>query len=221
MTEYELVRSRRKTLSVQVTRECRVIVRAPLRLAKREIDRFVSEHADWIARALAHQRTLAEAHPEPDEAQARALAERAVREIPPKVRHYAAIMGLRPTGIRITSARTRFGSCSGKNSLCFSWRLMEYPEEAVDYVVRIILAVEPVNAVLSEEGQAGNSKGDGVRDAALAASVAARNDGGIAEGQVGGLTVGLEALHVQCRDPKRFEFFHQKLSFLMRRPSAE
>lgn len=50
MTEYELVRSRRKTLSVQVTRECRVIVRAPLRLAKREIDRFVFEHADWIAR---------------------------------------------------------------------------------------------------------------------------------------------------------------------------
>ena len=83
MTEYELVRSRRKTLSVQVTRECRVIVRAPLRLAKREIDRFVSEHADWIARALAHQRTLAEAHPEPDEAQARALAERAVREREP------------------------------------------------------------------------------------------------------------------------------------------
>ena len=104
MTEYELVRSRRKTLSVQVTRECRVIVRAPLRLAKREIDRFVSEHADWIARALAHQRTLAEAHPEPDEAQARALAERAVREIPPKVRHYSAIMGLRPTGIRILCA---------------------------------------------------------------------------------------------------------------------
>ena len=90
-----------------------------------------------------------------------------------------------------------------------------------DKQIRIILAVEPVNAVLSEEGQTGNSKGDGVRDAALAASVAARNDGGIAKDQVGGLTVGLEALHVQCRDPKRFEFFHQKLSFLMRRPSAE
>ncbi len=75
MTGYELVRSRRKTLSVQVTRVGRVIVRAPLRLAKHEIDRFVREHADWIAKALAHQRSLAEAHPEPDEAQARALAE--------------------------------------------------------------------------------------------------------------------------------------------------
>lgn len=135
MTGYELVRSRRKTLSVQVTREGRVIVRAPLRLAKREIDRFVREHADWITKALAHQRSLAEAHPEPDEQQARALVERAAREIPPKVRHYAALMGVQPTGVRITSARTRFGSCSGKDSLCFSWRLMQYPEDAVDYVV--------------------------------------------------------------------------------------
>ena len=33
MIEYELVRSKRKTLAVQVTREGRVIVRAPLRLA--------------------------------------------------------------------------------------------------------------------------------------------------------------------------------------------
>ena len=104
-------------------------------------------------------------------------------------------------------------------------QLMERPvfihKPHADEQIRIILAVEPVNAVLSEEGQTGNSKGDGVRDAALAASVAARNDGGIAKGQIGGLTVGLEALHVQCRDPERFEFFHQKLSFLMRRPSAE
>ena len=90
-----------------------------------------------------------------------------------------------------------------------------------DEQIRIILAVEPVNTALPEKGQAGDSKGDGIRDAALAASVAARNDGGIAKGQIGGLTVGLEALHVQGRDPKRFEFFHQKLSFLMRRPSAE
>ena len=90
-----------------------------------------------------------------------------------------------------------------------------------DKQIRIILIVEPVNAALSEKGQAGDSKSDGVRDAALAASVAAHNDGGIAEGQIGGLTVGLETLHVQGCDPERFEFFHQKLSFLMRRPSAE
>jgi predicted metal-dependent hydrolase len=44
-------------------------------------------------------------------------------------------MGLRPAGVKITSAAKRFGSCSAKNSLCFSWRLMRYPEAAIDYVI--------------------------------------------------------------------------------------
>ena len=44
-------------------------------------------------------------------------------------------MGVQPTGVKITAARTRFGSCSTKNSLCFSLRLMRYPDECVDYVV--------------------------------------------------------------------------------------
>lgn len=44
-------------------------------------------------------------------------------------------MGLTPAGIKITSAEKRFGSCSAKDSLCFSYRLMLYPPDAVDYVV--------------------------------------------------------------------------------------
>ena len=44
-------------------------------------------------------------------------------------------MNLCPTGIKITKAKKRFGSCNGKNSLCFSCFLMKYPMEAVDYVV--------------------------------------------------------------------------------------
>ena len=135
MIEYELVRSRRKTLAVQVTREGRVIVRAPLRLAKYRIDRFVTEHTNWITRALADQQSRREAHPEPDAEKQAELIRRAKTELPPKVRYYADLMGLHPTGLKITSARTRFGSCSGKNSICFSWRLMDYPEPAIDYVV--------------------------------------------------------------------------------------
>lgn len=37
--------------------------------------------------------------------------------------------------IRITSARTRWGSCSPKNTLSFSWRLVMTPLEIIDYVV--------------------------------------------------------------------------------------
>ena len=44
-------------------------------------------------------------------------------------------MGVTPTGFKVTTARKRYGSCSGRNTLCFSCFLMEYPEEAIDLVV--------------------------------------------------------------------------------------
>ena len=49
--------------------------------------------------------------------------------------YYSEWMGLYPTQVRITGARTRFGSCSSQGHICFSWRLMQYPPEAIDYVV--------------------------------------------------------------------------------------
>lgn len=135
MDKVELIRSRRRTLGLEVTREGRVIVRAPIRASAAAIERFVQEHEEWIGKAQARQRARLAAHPEPDEAGQAALMRRAREELPPKVAYYAQRMGLQPTGITITSARTRFGSCSAKNRLCFSWRLMDYPEAAIDYVV--------------------------------------------------------------------------------------
>ncbi len=44
-------------------------------------------------------------------------------------------MGVVPTGFKVTTARKRYGSCSAKNSLCFSCFLMNCPEEAVELVV--------------------------------------------------------------------------------------
>ncbi len=37
--------------------------------------------------------------------------------------------------LRITSARTRWGSCSTKGNLSFTWRLVMAPREVIDYVI--------------------------------------------------------------------------------------
>ncbi len=137
MTAYELIRSNRHTLALEITADLRVLVRAPLRCPKREIEQFVTSHEDWIERHLAIQRERAVAAAArqvsaEEEARLRALA---AQVIPSRVAYYSKVMGLTPTGVRITSAQKRFGSCSSKNSLCFSWRLMQYPPEAIDYVV--------------------------------------------------------------------------------------
>lgn len=133
--DYTLIRSRRRTMALEITRDGRLIVRAPQRTPQSVIDRFVASHADWIATHLQKQQQRAENHPPLSEAEIAALRQKAREILPDRVAHYAALMGVAPTGIKITSAKTRFGSCSSKNSLCFSLYLMAYPEAAIDYVV--------------------------------------------------------------------------------------
>lgn len=135
MTDYQLIRSQRRTMALQITRDGRVVVRAPLHASDAAVARFVDSHRDWLAANLARQQARIAAHPEPTPGEVERLRALAKELLPPKVAHWAAVMGLAPTGVKITSARTRFGSCSMKNSLCFSLYLMQYPEEAIDYVV--------------------------------------------------------------------------------------
>lgn len=130
-------RSRRKTLSLTVTRDGEVLVKVPLFLKKEEIEAFVQKHEEWIEKQLFLWKERAEREhalmltPE----KTAALKQRALAYLSGRVRHYGEIMGVSPAGIKITSARTRWGSCSGKNSLCFSYRLILLEPEAVDYVV--------------------------------------------------------------------------------------
>ena len=136
MVQYELIRSRRKTLALEITADCRVLVRAPMRLPQARIDTFVENHTDWIARHLEQQRQKAAAMPPaPTQAEIDALKARARAILPEKVAYWSRQMGVTPTDIKITTARKRYGSCSGKNSLCFSCFLMNFPEEAIELVV--------------------------------------------------------------------------------------
>lgn len=133
--EYRLIRSRRKTVGLEVTREGELLVRAPMRLPRREIDRILAEKQHWIQTSLARQAQRRANHPEPDEARWAELLAQAKAYLPGRVAYYARLMGVEPTAVRFSRARTRFGSCSAKNSITFSLRLMDYPPAAVDYVV--------------------------------------------------------------------------------------
>ncbi len=59
----------------------------------------------------------------------------AFTKIGERVKFYGKIMGSKPESIKITSAKTRWGSCSRENKLNFSWRLIMAPLSVIDYVV--------------------------------------------------------------------------------------
>ena len=133
--EYTLIRSDRRTLALEITEDARLVIRAPRRCPTAYIQNFVEKKSDWIDSRMEKQRQRAENRAQLSEEDISRLISRANREIPPLVERYAAIMGLNPAGVKITKAQRRFGSCSSKNHLCFSYRLMQYPREAIEYVV--------------------------------------------------------------------------------------
>ena len=129
--EYKLIRSRRKTVAIQITREG-VIVRAPLRMAVSTINGFVNSHRAWIEKALAAQPAPAPAF---TPAELEELTNRAKKDLPARAARYAPMLGVSYGRITVRHQKTRWGSCSGKKNLNFNCLLMLAPEAVRDYVV--------------------------------------------------------------------------------------
>lgn len=133
--EYKLVRSKRKTLSIEINENCEIIIRAPLKMSEREIEKFILEKLDWIRKSLEKMKVRAENRRIYTDEDIKALYKKAKELLPERVKYWASVTGFMPTGVKITGAKKRFGSCSPKNSLCFSVYLFDYPMEAIDYVI--------------------------------------------------------------------------------------
>ena len=132
--EYEIVYSSRKTLALSIV-NCKLVVRAPYRFPKRKIREAVEKHMEWINKHMAAQEKKRDLESNLDEDNIKRLKKEAREYFSKKTAYYANIMGLKYGRISITSATKRFGSCNDKGNICFSYRLMLYPEAAREYVV--------------------------------------------------------------------------------------
>ena len=132
--ENEIIRSRRKTLALQVRPDGSLQVRAPRLLPRAAIDRFVAEQGEWIQ---AQRRKLAERPPVErlGEEELTALKKRARPVFLAKTARFAPVVGVRYGRISVRSQRSKWGSCSAKGNLNFNCLLLLAPEEVLDYVV--------------------------------------------------------------------------------------
>ncbi len=179
MQNVRILRSRRKTLSIEVHPDGSVVVRAPLRASQARIDAVLKERQAWIeskqtlvtqraAETPNHHFTPAETFPYmgiwyPLEyvVQARPALKlqqqtfRLAQSALPKAREvfthwymqearrvfgermafWQAKTGLHPLSLSLSSARTRWGSCSSIGRINLTWRLIMAPLEVIDYVI--------------------------------------------------------------------------------------
>ena len=131
MIPYTLIRSSRKTVSIQITPAGEVLLRCPNRMSRKEAEAFLLSKRSWIEKHLAHRPAVAPLTPD----ELDWLTDAAKDDIPPRVRRLAAVLGISYGRVTIRSQHTRWGSCSAKGNLNFNCLLMLCPEEVRDYVV--------------------------------------------------------------------------------------
>jgi len=175
---YNLIRSKRKSIAIHITKDATVEVRAPFGISKAEIDRIVTSKQNWIHKRLVERQEQIEQKAEfllnyksllsvqgkvypitvkddnelgfdgksfylPPNLSSKEIKYAAIQiykmiaknVLTNKVSSYSKLMKVAPRAVKINSAKTRWGSCSSKNSINFSWRLIMADEDVIDYVV--------------------------------------------------------------------------------------
>ena len=136
--EVKIIRSNRKTVSIQVNQDLSITVRAPQRVTQKEIKRILEKNDSWIQK---HIEMLREKQAEAEDVkkltaeEIKTLAEQALKLIPQRVAYFARQVGVTYGRITIRNQKTRWGSCSSKGNLNFNCLLMLAPTEILDYVV--------------------------------------------------------------------------------------
>ena len=136
--EYQLVRSPRRTLALEIARDATLIVRAPLKMPMESIHQFIEQRKGWIGRkqqaALERARLASMAATKTGE-EIEWHKEQAGQKICARAGEIANLMGIKHGRVGITGARTRWGSFTRAGNINFSWRLILAPAWAIDYVI--------------------------------------------------------------------------------------
>lgn len=136
--QYHIVRSKRRTLALEVRTDGEVVVRVPQTMSDAAIREFIDKKRDWIYKNLEKASRRREAENSLtvfSEEQRNDFRRQAAAIFAERTAYFARIMGVEYGQITIREQKTRWGSCGSNHNLNFNWKLVLAPREVLDYVV--------------------------------------------------------------------------------------
>lgn len=111
-----------------------LVLSAPERVSVIEIERFLTEHSVWIAKAQTRMQDRI-ALPAYGRREYRARRGAARAFVIERLTHWNALYGHTVGRIAIKNTRSLWGSCSQKGNLNFSYALIHLPQYLADYII--------------------------------------------------------------------------------------
>ena len=135
--QYKLKRFRRaKYMRIIIHQDGSVVVTAPFRAAKREIEKFVKDKQEWIKRGVeAFKNSPVPIVRKPSRKEYLRYKEQARKYIIRRLEELNKEYEYPYNRVSIRNQKTCWGSCSSKRNLNFNYRILFLPSEQADYII--------------------------------------------------------------------------------------
>lgn len=125
--EYEIKYSKIKNIYIQI-KDGKVIVKAPRRVRKKEIEEILEQKSEWIQKTIEKETKKQEKKPLYTKEEFKEIVEKYANELVKQT-------GLVPNKITIKQIKYAWGSCSSKKNITINLELIKYSEQAIRYVI--------------------------------------------------------------------------------------
>lgn len=124
---YEIKYSKIKNIYIQI-KDGRVIVKAPKRVNKKEIEKIIQQKSEWIQKSIEKENKKQEKEPQYTKEEFKNIVEKNANELIKET-------GLVPNKITIKQIKYAWGSCTSKKNITINLELIKYSQQAIRYVI--------------------------------------------------------------------------------------
>ena len=125
--QYEITYSKIKNVYIQV-KEGKVIIKAPKRITKKELEKIIENKKEWIKKSLEKSKQKQEKINKYTDEELKKIVEKQANALIKET-------GLIPNKIRIRDIKYAWGTCSAKKNITINYKLIKYSEQAIKYVI--------------------------------------------------------------------------------------
>lgn len=139
--DISVIKTDRNSVSVSITKDLKIILHVPKGWSKAYIEAFIrtnmknfDDNIEIIKKQRAEMAQNEDTRPFTYD-EIKDMAMKAINLISPKVDHYMIQLGVFPSGVKIKTMRSRWGSCSSNGNISFNCLLALCPDDVIEYVV--------------------------------------------------------------------------------------